>query len=267
MKCSIVVPSMNQAAYLETCLQSLLNQEGADLEILVYDGGSEDGSRAILERHAHALTHWQSQPDAGQAAALREGFARASGELLGWVNSDDALLPGAVAEACAHALAHPEQSFFYGDAVWIDAEGRLLRPKREVDFDWGMFAYGYCYLPQPATFFRRSAYEAAGGIDPDLHYCMDYDLWHKLARTGACGHIPRFWAAIRSHPASKTSRYPSRFRDEEMTLRGRYIKCGRGIYTVRHIWHRLRRACLRWRRGSYRPFTPDEERMCDTLRP
>lgn len=262
MKCSVVVPSMNQAAYLETCLQSLLDQKDADLEILVYDGGSEDGSRAILERYATRLAYWQSRSDDGQAAALRDGFARARGDLLGWVNSDDALLPGAVAEACAHARAHPEEAFFYGDAVWIDAEDRILRPKRELPFDWRMFAYGYCYLPQPATFFRRGAYEAAGGVDPGLHYCMDYDLWHRLARIGACGHVPRFWAAIRSHPASKTSRHPARFRDEENILRGRYLECGRASYAVRHLCHRFRRAWLRWRAGCYRPLTTAEEKQC-----
>lgn len=262
MKCSIVVPSMNQAAYLETCLQSLFDQKDADLEILVYDGGSEDGSRAILDRHAQRLAYCQSRPDGGQAAALRDGLARARGELLGWVNSDDALLPGAVAEACAHARAHPEETFFYGDAVWIDAENRIQRPKRELPFDWGMFAYGYCYLPQPATFFRREAYEAVGGIDPGLDFCMDYDLWHRLAQTGTCGHVPRFWAAIRSHPASKTSRHPARFRDEESILRDRYLQCGRVSFGVRHVWHRFRRAWLRWRAGSYRPLTADEERVC-----
>jgi glycosyltransferase involved in cell wall biosynthesis len=264
MKVSLVVPSFNQALFLPTCLDSALLQASNDyeLDILLYDGGSTDGSRDVIDSYADRLGYWQSQPDGGQAAALRTGFEGASGDILGWLNSDDILLPGAL-EAVVEAFEkHPDSPLVYGDAVWIDAEGYVIRPKREIDFDWDIFAYGYCYIPQPSAFFRRSAYEEVGGLDPELKCCMDNDLWHRLCKLGPVVHIPRFMSGLRDHPGTKTNQLKPVFKNEHDILRKRYLKCGRIRYHMRHLWQRVRRVSIRHSYGCYRPLSPKEAAEC-----
>jgi glycosyltransferase involved in cell wall biosynthesis len=264
MKFSVVIPSFNQAPFLPACLESVLSQSapGAGLEVLVYDGGSTDGSREIIERQAPRLAYWQSRPDGGQAAALKAGFERATGDVLGWVNSDDILLPGALAAAAAAFEANPGAPLIYGDAVWIDGQGRVIRPKREIDFDWGIFAYGYCYIPQPSAFFRRAAYQQAGGLDAELKCCMDSDLWHRLARPGPVVHLPAFMSGLRDHPGTKTNQLKAVFAREHEILRSRYLKCGRTVYNALHVLHRLRRVAKRVLGGCYRPLSAAEAARC-----
>lgn len=262
MRFTIVVPSFNQADYLPACLDSLLDQNDVDLEILVYDGGSTDGSREIIERHADRLAYWQSQPDDGQAAAIRAGFDRATGEVLGWLNSDDILMPGALAHARDALQGNPDAGLVYGDAVWIDSQGESIRPKREISFDWNIFAYGYCYIPQPSAFFRREAYLAAGGVDPSFRCCMDYDLWHRLAKGGKVIHIPLFLSGLRDHPGTKTNQLKEVFSREHEILRRRYLNCGWLKYNVSHLVQRTRRCLLKWKQGCYRPLTAEEVAEC-----
>lgn len=263
MKFSIAIPSYNQAPFLEECLESVLSQE-VSLEVLVYDGGSTDGSADSIARHADRIAYWQSQPDGGQAAALKAAFERATGDVFGWVNSDDLLLPGALARAAAALAAAPEAPFVYGDAIWIDARGHAIAAKREIDFDWEIFAYGYCYVPQPAAFFRAASYRACGGIDPGLVCSMDYDLWHRLARLGPPAHVRSFLAALRDHPATKTRTLTPRFRQEDATIRARYLPPRRTPRPLLHLWHRMRRVARKLREGSYAALTPEERALCRT---
>ncbi len=252
MRFSIVIPSYNQGRFLSVCLESVLNQKGVELEVLVYDGGSSDNSREIIKKYASQLAYWQSQPDDGQAAVLREGFTRASGEILGWVNSDDLLLPNALAIVADVFATHSDTCLVYGDALLINGNGFLIRPKREIEFDYNIFAYGYCFIPQPTAFFSRKAYEDAGGIDTSFVTCMDYDLWHRMTRTNKTRYIAKYLAGIRQHELTKTNTLTKVFRDEEDFLRKKYLHCGRVKYTIMHVWHRFRRIIIRWRHGCYR---------------
>jgi glycosyltransferase involved in cell wall biosynthesis len=255
---SIVVPSCNQARFLGACLESVLGQSGVDLEIMVFDGDSRDGSQDVIQRYAHGLAYWQSRPDGGQAAALKAGFALARGDVFSWVNSDDILLPGALKSISQTFSEHQESPLMYGDAVWIDEQDRITQPKREIDFSWTIFAYGYCYIPQPSAFFRREAYLRAGGLDPNLICSMDYDLWHRLCKIGPVVHIPRFLSGLRSHPETKTHRLKEVFVAEHEILRARYLGCSRTSYTVRHLFARALRAAMRATKNHYRPMSPDE---------
>ncbi len=124
---SIVVPSFNQAPYLEQALRSILAQGYPDLEVIVMDGGSGDGSADIIRRYAPRLAYWQSQPDGGQAAALKAGFERSTGAVLGWLNSDDVYLPGALDEVAQWFLGHPGHAAVSGGGYFIDTEGRPTR--------------------------------------------------------------------------------------------------------------------------------------------
>ncbi len=181
---SIVLPSYNQAQFLEECLTSLVTQD-EPVEIIVMDGGSDDGSVDIIRAHEDHLAHWQSQPDGGQAMAIRDGFRMATGDVLGWLNSDDVLCPGALRHVADAFEAHPDRAWGFGHSVTIaeDSTRLISRPSVEITPD-DLFNL-HLYLPQESTFFRRDAYLEAGEVDPSIHAGMDYDLWLRLAKVGA----------------------------------------------------------------------------------
>jgi hypothetical protein len=202
---TVVTPSFNQAAFLEEAIRSVLLQGYPDLEYFVIDGGSTDGSVDIIRRYAPWLAGWTSARDAGQAAALAHGFQQATGAVLAWLNSDDVFLPGAVTRA-AHALRQaPEAVMVYGDADQIDAGGVRLGPAPQVRAgNRRVLLEENNTIAQPAAFFRRTAYAAVGGLDPALHWAMDYDLWIKLAGLGALQYLPVRLAQMRLYPQAKT---------------------------------------------------------------
>ena len=196
--------SYRQARFLEAALRSVIDQDYPALEYIVVDGGSDDGSRAIIERHATSLAYWVSEPDGGQTDALRKGFERASGEILGWLCSDDLLLPGALRAVAAFFRARPEAMAVYGDALWIDRDGRLLRPKREIPFNRFVFLHDHNYVPQPSMFWRRELYQAVGGLDPSFDLAMDADLWERFSRRTRIEHLARYLSCMRFYPEQKT---------------------------------------------------------------
>lgn len=201
---TIVTPSFNQAPFLRAAIESVLAQDYPRVEYIVMDGGSTDGSVDILRQFTGRLT-WQSGPDAGQADALVKGFARAKGDILGWLNADDLLFPGALSHAVAHLQANPEVALVYGDAVYLDADGRPLMPCRHVrPFDLRRLRYWSDYIVQPSAFFRRAAYEKVGGLDASLHWALDYDLWLKLGARHRVAYLRRVWSGYRVQDDSKT---------------------------------------------------------------
>jgi len=199
---SIITPSYNQAAYLDYAMQSVLAQDYPNIEYLVIDGGSSDGSLEIIRRYAGRLAWWVSEPDAGQAEAINKGFARAKGQYIAWLNSDDLYLPGAIGQAVALLDANPELGFVFGNALTIDAQGRLLN---RLEFgDWGLEdLMAFRIICQPAVFMRRSVLEQAGYLDAAYHFMLDHQLWLRLARLAPLRHVPRDWAAARHHAAAK----------------------------------------------------------------
>jgi len=218
---SIVTCSYQQARYLEPAMRSVLEQGYPALEYIVIDGGSRDASPGIIARHAAALAYWVSEPDHGQTDALRKGFERASGEICGWLCSDDLLLPGALRAVAAFFRARPDVSAAYGDALWIDEAGRFLRPKREMGFSRYVMLHDHNYVPQPSMFWRRALYEAVGGLDPAFDLAMDADLWERFSRHGRIGHIPRYLSCMRFYPEQKTRRRHVDAAQENALLRRR----------------------------------------------
>ncbi|MDA8110380.1 MAG: glycosyltransferase family 2 protein [Betaproteobacteria bacterium] len=218
---SIVTCSYQQARYLEQAMRSVLEQDYPALEYVVIDGGSRDGSREVIRRHAGALAYWVSEPDRGQTDALRKGFRRASGAICGWLCSDDLLLPGALRAVAAFFRARPDVAAAYGDALWIDDSGRFLRPKREMGFSRFVLLHDHNYVPQPSMFWRRELYEAVGGLDPAFDLAMDADLWERFSRHGRIAHIPRYLSCMRFYPEQKTrSRHHDAAREDAL-IRGR----------------------------------------------
>jgi glycosyltransferase involved in cell wall biosynthesis len=212
---SIVTPSYNQGRYLEAAMESVLSQQGESLQYVVMDGGSTDGSAAIIRARERRLHHWQSVPDGGQAAAIAEGFAKTTGGIMGWLNSDDLLLPGALGRVVRAFTRHPGCGFVYGDTLVIDAEGRELErrywPARIRADHW---AHGQP-VGQESCFWRREVYDAVGGVDPTKQFIMDYDLFYRMWRTTRFCKIPAFLGAYRVQGESKNARLPH-VREAEM---------------------------------------------------
>jgi glycosyltransferase involved in cell wall biosynthesis len=197
---SLITPSFNMARFLPETIESVLEQTYPRIEYRVLDGGSTDGTVELLRKYG---VRWRSGADGGAAAALREGFTESAGEVLGWVNADDVLMPGAVAGAVAALEAHPEAVAVFGRACWMDVGGALLR-EYPVRADAAAWLARECAICQPACFFRADAYRAAGEIDAAWGSAFDYDLWIRLARVGALVHVDEDWARSRMHRENKT---------------------------------------------------------------
>ena len=202
---SIVTPSLNQGRFIEDAIRSVLCQDHPRIEHIVVDGGSTDDTLPILRAYTGRI-RWVSEKDAGQAAAINKGFRMSSGEVLAWLNSDDVYEPGAVSAAVRHLCENPELMLVYGDATLTDAAGHELGPCAHVEpFDLDRLVHHLDFIVQPAAFFRRQAFEAAGGLDESLHWTMDYDLWLKIARRFPVGYLPRKLARYRWTGGNKTS--------------------------------------------------------------
>jgi glycosyltransferase involved in cell wall biosynthesis len=180
MRFSVVIPSFNQAPFLRATLDSILAQNGVEVEILVRDGGSADGSVDILREYAEHI-HWVSQPDDGQAQAINDGLRLASGDILAYLNSDDVYYPDALARVAACFAERPEALFVYGDADHLHADGAFMEPYPVEPWDYRRLLET-CFICQPATFWRREALERFGCFDATLHYAMDYDYWLRAGR-------------------------------------------------------------------------------------
>lgn len=206
-KITVVTPSFNQIAYLEETLRSVLLQGYPNLEYIVMDGGSDDGSVALIERYAPWLSHWQSRPDGGQSAAIADGFALASGDLLAWLNSDDRYRPGALARVGRYFARQQRVSFLCGDVNHVEQSGRLIKRHYIAPPSFFITANaGFHNMVQPGCFWRRDAYERAGGLDRSLRFCMDRDLFLRLLRVGPARRLPGApLADFRHHSEAKSS--------------------------------------------------------------
>jgi len=199
---SIVTPSYNQGRYLERTLRSVLAQR-RPFEYLVMDGGSRDQSVEILQRYSAEL-QWVSEKDRGQADAVNKGLTRATGEVIGWLNSDDIFYPGAIAAAADFLERHPDIDVVYGNGNHIDEDDRVIEPYPTEDWDFERLKER-CFLCQPAVFFRRRVVERFGPLGVHWHYALDYEYWLRLGKGGArFARIGDLLAGSRLHPETKT---------------------------------------------------------------
>ena len=234
---SIVTPSLNQGRFIEDTIRSVLGQDYPRIEYVVVDGGSTDGTLAILGRFDGAL-RFVSEPDRGQGAAINKGFGLVSGEILGWLNSDDLYEPAAVTAAVEYLRGHPAEAMVYGDATHVDAEGREIGPCSYVEpADVDRLVHEVDYIVQPAAFFRRSAFEAVGGLDESLQWALDYDLFIRIARRFPFAYLPRKLARYRLTGENKTTL--GRFdRFDELARVGRRHGAGglAAVFRVDYFW-------------------------------
>jgi glycosyltransferase involved in cell wall biosynthesis len=199
---TVVTPSFNQARFLEATLRSVLEQDYPNIEYLVVDGASTDGSVDILNRYAHRLTWWVSEKDSGQSEAINKGLQRARGEIVGWLNSDDMYLPGAVTAAVAAFRSRPDVAVVYGDALAIDTDGRPFNIMHARQYSL-IDLMAFNIICQPAAFMHRSVLEQVHYLNPAYHMLMDHLLWMNMARLAPLVHVPQTWAAARYHDQAK----------------------------------------------------------------
>ena len=244
---SIVTPSLNQGVYIADAIASVAGQGYPGLEHLVIDGGSGDGTLEILRAHGGTVC-WTSEPDSGQADAVNKGLARARGEVVGWLNADDFYEAGAVRTAVAFLAARPEVDVVYGDCIYLyeDAEPVESRLVRARPFDLGFLLNGGCFIPQPATFIRRSALTGVA-LDESLRFAMDYYLWIRLARAGRTfAYLPRTLATFRVTASSKSGARLDQFWGEVRLVSRR--NGGRALSPM--LWEHVRgKVAQRWPRG------------------
>jgi glycosyltransferase involved in cell wall biosynthesis len=201
---SIVTPSYNQARFLAAALESVFGQGYPNVEYLVLDGGSQDRSAEIIARVAAKLAYWRSRPDMGQAAAINEGFRRATGEVLAWLNSDDLYMPGAfeeVARTLADFVHEPVVCYGGCELFWDGTGRRELRPP--VPFDRARLKI-VDFLDQPSVFWTRAAWERVGALDETLHYAFDWDWFLRAAKLCQFVPIDRLLSRYRIHGEHKS---------------------------------------------------------------
>jgi glycosyltransferase involved in cell wall biosynthesis len=202
---SVITPTLDQGDFLEDTITSVLSQDYPKLEYIVQDGGSTDNSLEIIERHADRLTSWASEPDHGQADAVNRGFAKSSGEILAWLNSDDLFAPGALRCIGSFFARNPHVDVVYGHRIVIDASNReigrwVLPPHCDKVLHWAD------YVPQETLFWRRSALGDESPVNPDLGFALDWDLLLRLIDRGArFKRLPYFLGIFRIHDRQKTS--------------------------------------------------------------
>ena len=204
---SIVTASLNQCRFIEETMRSVLLQGYPNLEYIIMDGGSTDGSVEIIRRYEDRLAYWSSESDRGASAALNKGFRHATGEILGYLNSDDLYLPGCLSRIAMAFRRHSSLDVISGNGYFALVSGELARPIFSDEWCLRRFAYGACVIIQQATFFRRDLFEKVAGFHEGNHTCWDAELWADLALTGARFYrIGDYLGAFRIHADSISGR-------------------------------------------------------------
>ncbi len=227
---TIITPSFNQAPFLEETIQSVLAQGYPNLQFGVIDGGSTDGSAEIIESYRDRLDFVVIEKDDGQTQAINKGLKRASGELVGWLCSDDTLLPGALHTIGGHFAQYPDDDWLAGACRVVDTEGRctdIVKPSGAFTLPGVLLRDDAMpfNLPQPGVFWRRSLHDDLGLLDESLHYCMDFEFWLRLIEAGLRPTlINTELATYRLHETSKSCAMPMGFTREHIHVEGHYAK-------------------------------------------
>jgi len=234
---SIVTPSYNQAQYIEQTIRSVLEQEYPQIEYLVVDGESTDDSVEIIRNYAsrggvtpplpsdhrkqasgfHKIDWWVSEKDSGQGEAINKGLARAKGEIVAWLNSDDYYLPNMLASVVKVFEEHPDVVMIYGDMLAVDENGQTINTLKYKQLSLQDLL---CFqiIGQPSVFFRREVYEKIGGLDTTFHFLLDHHLWIRIAQQGKILHVPQIWSAARYHAEAKNRAKAAEFGQEAFRI-------------------------------------------------
>jgi glycosyltransferase involved in cell wall biosynthesis len=258
---SIVTPSFNQATFIGEALESVRLQKYENWEHLVIDGLSTDGTIALLQQvfstNQQQKMSWTSESDSGQSEALNKGFRQASGEIIGWLNSDDRYRSGCFEHVLKAFRDNPDADIIYGDYLLVDEVGKVLKVRREIEFSAFILLYHrVLYIPTTATFFRRRIFEEGNWLDETLQYAMDLEFFIRLSERGyRFKHVPHLLAEFRMQPASKTCRSPRQQRMEHQQV----------VCAAAPILRYLRHPRLRAPMFSALCFVAGTRRYCEKL--
>jgi glycosyltransferase involved in cell wall biosynthesis len=214
---TIITPSFNQARYLEATIQSVLAQDYPHIEYILIDGASTDTSIEIIKKYESKLAYWVSEKDSGQAEAINKGLARATGEIIAWLNSDDYYLPNTISRVVQVFEENPDIIMVYGDMLAVDEQGQTINVLK-----YGQLSLEdlICFqiIGQPSVFFRHAALERAGLLDTTYHFLLDHHLWIRIAQQGKILHVPQTWAAARYHAEAKNRAKAAEFGREAFRI-------------------------------------------------
>jgi len=236
---SIVTPSFNQSQYLEKTIQSVLNQDYPNLEYIIIDGGSTDGSVEIIKKYESEITHWVSEPDQGQTDAINKGFKLAKGEILAWLNSDDIYYPNAVQDVVKFLSDNLQVGMVYGDCDLIDGTGQVIGQFDARQTNHQRLMRGHGNIPQPAAFWQADLWDRVGPLDPTFQFAMDFDLWVRLSQVTELQYNPGLLAGFRIHDQAKTN---TNFSNCWPEMRRVHRREGGGLISIfmgRYLFRRL----------------------------
>lgn len=226
MKFSVITPSFNQGRFLPDCIESVLQQEGVEIEHIITDAGSTDGTLDVLKRYDHL--QWTSEPDDGMSDGINKGFLKASGDWVMWLNCDDYLLPGALAKVAGYINNHPEASVVHGDCIYINEDKTPIRRKYDTPVDEWDFLFVGCCIPSTSTFYSREIISAGHLLDVGYRNCMDWEYYLRLFRLGyRFGYVPEALACFRWYEASTTQMHWQRMIAEGLRVQREHIQARR----------------------------------------
>lgn len=201
---SVVIPVYNCEPCLAEAIDSVLAQDYPQVELIVLDDGSTDGSRSIIEHYPESAFVRDSHANMGQSATLNKGWTMAKGEILSYLSADDALLPGAISKAVEQLKASPDVVMVYGDYQLMDSESKTTKHVSAPDFSYREMVRDIVVQPGPGVFFHRFCFELLGGWDTSLRQTPDYEYWLRLALLGSILHVPAEMARFRVHEESQS---------------------------------------------------------------
>lgn len=205
---SVVMPSFNQGKYIDRAISSFIAQDYKHKELIVIDAASTDGAVDIIKKYADNIAYWVSEKDNGQSHAINKGFAKANGRVLTWLNSDDVLMPRALAKVAAawNSMSNTENFWIAGGVVWLDADDRIIQLRQARTFSKPLVARGLQGVFGPSSFMGRELLERFGALDESFHYMMDTELWIKLSRNEVrYTTVPGYVWGLRLHAEAKMS--------------------------------------------------------------
>ena len=269
-KISIVTPCYNQVKFIERTIRSVLDQQYPNLEYIIIDGGSTDGSVGIIKKYQDKLTYWVSEKDHGQTHAINKGFYQATGDIVAWLNSDDEYCPGALKTVARTFMADKKLDFVFGDELAIDEDGSLIRAGRFTRFNFSAFIVLGMTFQQCTAFWKRELFEKHGYLDESKRFCMDYEFFCRVGQYIHTRYVRRYLGRFRWHRESKSTTIQDVRLQEQAALKEQYLQAackgypvwlvclwayayrafwytlqGDGLYILRGIVRRLLPKCLR----------------------
>lgn len=235
MKITVITPSYNQGRYIKRTIDSVLSQEIEDLEYIVMDGGSTDETVDILKSYGDKII-WKSEKDKGQTDAVNKGIRMASGDIIGWLNSDDIYYPDAIKKVMEVFEKNPDVNVVYGNAYHIKEDDSFIEEYYTEDFDYERLK-DICFICQPSLFFRKKVVDKYGYLDDKLQYCMDYDYWLRLGKGEKFYRLNELIAGSRLYDDNKTLGARRKVHEEMLTMQKKNLgkASEKWIYNLAHV--------------------------------